>query len=328
MYTRVGVDSELRLRDEDREARRRIGVLLLDCACLQNYLVRILSRLPPALWDRFLSCTRREKHSVLARMYGFERVCPECSWQQDTFMQMLLDNENLRHPRVWLSTWVAMPPPDHLVQIPHVAEWIRDYTELSAAPRLTVVVTRGSLPEVMRYEEWILWEPCLREQRVLAYRSQPCGVCACCGQPSIWKIPRGRRGCAASIMRTVGPMVSGRDWPEMTCLLSRSRRSPLEQLLLDAVVNTQVFETLFLDVHCLSCSCGKCSLKDMRAGIMCPHDQTYVEQERAGPESPRDTCHDFSDNPREMFSLEDFPLNQIDLVRREERGPINEPRVS
>ena len=318
----MGSFREIGTLDQQWIITRRVDALLLvDGVCLQNYLGRILQSVPAPQLFRFFRCSRHVRQSVLARMCGFEQVWPFCPWPRVTFMNMLLDNEALRHPRVWLSTWVAMSPPDHLAQLPHVAEWLRNYTEFSAAPRLTVVIRGTNCPEKMRYEEWILWEPCLREQRVLAYRAQPCGLCACCGQPSFWKMPRGRRGCAASIMRTVGPMVSGHQWPEMTSWLSRTKSSPLEHLLSDAVVNMQVFETLFFDAHCLSCSCGTCSLRDLRAGLMCPHDQSYVELEREGPESPRDTNYDLSNNPREVFPPEDIIPNATRVGRRHERGP-------
>ncbi len=33
------------------------------------------------------------------------------------------------------------------------------------------------------------------------------------------------------------------------------------------------------DPDCLSCSCGDCTLKDLRAGVLCPVDQDYVDFE-------------------------------------------------
>ena len=230
-----------------------------------------------------------------------------CPWtSSDQFMEMLFDNDTRRHPRVWLSTWVAMPLPDHVTQLPNVAEWLRTYTPLSSAPRLSIVIRHGDLPLKMRYEEWVLWEPGLREERVLAYRAHPDGVCACCQQPAFWKLPRGRRGCAASIMTAVGPKVSGREWPEMTCWLSCSKTSRFERMLSHDSFNKGVFETCFVDLDCLSCSCGGCSFEDMRTGVLCPDDQYFVDHELAGPESPRHPLQDFGDDPHEMACPESF----------------------
>ena len=269
---------------------------------LIDYAIQVLSMLDAPLRNRFLECSRQTRQSVLARMYGFEKCWhPLCPWTRDELMHMLVKNENKLHPRFWRVTWVALPPPEHVAQLPLVAEWLRNYTPLSEKTTLFVVVTNDDRLLKMRYEEWTLWEPGLRLEKVLAYRAQPCGVCACCERPAFWKLPHGRLGCAESIMRTVGPLVAGRTWPEMSQWLSRSKSSPLERLLAQDFVSTTVFETLFFDVHCLSCSCGRCSLKDMQAGVLCLHDQNYVVHERAGPESPRSPCGNLCDSDDEAL---------------------------
>ena len=148
----------------------------------------------------------------------------------------------------------------------------------------------------MRYEEWTLSEPCERLERVLAYKGPAYVKCECCKRPAIWKLPRGRHGCGAFIMRTVGRQVSGHEWAPMSSWLSRSQTSPFEHLLAHDFVSTAVFETIFVDVHCLSCSCGSCSLKNVRAGVLCCFDRSWVEHEHDGPDSPRAFFQDLGDS--------------------------------
>ena len=287
-----------------REHRELVYILnlRLEHKWLIDYAMKVLPFLEAPLRKRFHACSRQQRQSVLARMYAFEKFWRQmCPWTRDEFMHMLVNNENKLHPRFWRVTWVALPPPEHVAQLPLVAEWLRNYTQLSEKTTLFVVVTHDDGSLKMRYEEWTLWEPGLRLEKVLAYRAQPCGVCACCERPAFWKLPHGRLGCAESIMRTVGPLVAGRTWPEMSQWLSRSKSSPLERLLAQDFVSTTVFETLFFDVHCLSCSCGRCSLKDMQAGVLCSHDQNYVDHERAGPESPRSVCGNLCDSDDEAL---------------------------
>ena len=221
-------------------------------------------------------------------------------------MEMLLDNTARRYPQVWQSTWVAGRLPEQVTVLPGVPEWLQTCTPHSSPPKVFVVITDENQRLNLRYEEWVLWEPGFREERVLSYRAHPDGVCACCQQPAFWKLPRGRRGCAASIMTAVGPKVSGREWPEMTCWLSCSKTSRFERMLSHDSFNKGVFETCFVDLDCLSCSCGGCSSEDMRTGVLCPDDQYFVDHELAGPESPRHPLQNFGDDPHEMACPESF----------------------
>ena len=220
-------------------------------------------------------------------MSGYELGWKWCPWSSDEFMEMLLDNTARRYPQVWQSTWVAGRLPEQVTVLPGVPEWLQTCTPHSSPPKVFVVITDENQRLNLRYEEWVLWEPGLREERVLAYRAHPDGVCACSQQPAFWKLPHGRRGCAARILRSVGPMVYWREWQQVTRWLSRSKASRFEKMLSYDWFSIDVFEDSFVDLDALSCSCGGCSLKDTRAGVLCPADQDYVDKDLAGPDSPR-----------------------------------------
>ena len=104
----------------------------------------------------------------------------------------------------------------------------------------------------------------------------------------LWKLPRGRRGCAASIVRVVAPVLFRAPWGQMTLALSRPTASRFEEMLSHDWFNVAVFQVCFLAQECLSCSCHACSLKNVRAGTVCPVDQSYTTFEAAGPDSPRE----------------------------------------
>ena len=77
-------------------------------------------------------------------------------------------------------------------------------------------------------------------------------------------------------------------WGQMTLALSRPTASRFEEMLSHDWFNVAVFQVCFLAQECLSCSCHACSLKNVRAGTVCPVDQSYTTFEAAGPDSPRE----------------------------------------
>ena len=155
---------------------------------------------------RFDRCSSRHRSRILGRMRGHElgwQIRPP--WSDDAFMTMLLDSDERRYSQAWINTFVAGVLPLAVYRIPQVAawakEWFRTHTDHNKPMRVNVV--RTDLLLTLRYEEWILHRPGLREECVLANRAHPTGWCPCCQQPAVWKLPRGPRGCAAHVMKLV-----------------------------------------------------------------------------------------------------------------------------
>jgi len=75
--------------------------LRLQHQCLNEYAFDVLPQLEQPLVHQFCNCSRQQQQSILARMRGFEqRWHGFLFWPRGYFMQMLLDNEHRRHPRV------------------------------------------------------------------------------------------------------------------------------------------------------------------------------------------------------------------------------------
>ena len=119
----------------------RFGNRYVDDPRLREYLDRILPSLTESVWRRFYRCDIQQKHSVLARMRGYETGWQMCPWSSDQFMEMLLANDGRRYPHVWISSFVAMHLPQHVRVLPLVAEWLESFTVHSGPMRLTVVIT-------------------------------------------------------------------------------------------------------------------------------------------------------------------------------------------
>jgi hypothetical protein len=247
-------------------------------------------------------------------MRGHDLSWQSCSWTTDEFMEMLLANDGRRYPQVWVSTFVTGFLPVQVRMLRHVTEWLQSYALHGRPMRVTIVRYDQCLS--LRYEEWVLWEPGRREERVLAYRAHPEGVCACCQKPAFWKLPRGRRGCAAHIVRSVAPTLFWAPWGQMTRVLSRSKASRFEEMLSHDWFNVAVFQVCFLDQDCLSCSCGDCTLKDLRAGVLCPVDQDYVDFELAGPDSPREPADPLVPEEGEAAELASFDVRAREAHRQ------------
>ena len=294
----------------------RFGNRHVDDPGLREYLDRVLPSISESVWRKFYRCDIQQRHSVLAVMRGYEKGWQMCPWSSDQFMEMLLANHGRRYPQVWISTFVAMLLPQHVKVLPFVAEWLESFTVHSGPLYLTVVIRGTAQSITMRYEDWVLWAPDLREERVLAYRTHPEGVCACCQQPAFWKVPRGPRGCAARTLRAVAPRLFRKEWAEITLRLSRSRTSRFEEMLSYDWFNVALFEVCFVDLDCLSCSCGGCSMKDLRAGVMCPVDQEYVDFELAGPDSPRGHAQPLVDVHREARRQDPFEVRAREARRQ------------
>jgi hypothetical protein len=210
-------------------------------------------------------------------------------------MHMLLENNARVYPNVWQSTWVAGRLPQHVSVLPDVSKWLQSNTPHSSPPRVVVVIRDEYQRLTLRYELWVLWEPYLREERVLAYRAHPDAVCACCRVPALWKLPRGRRGCAALIMRSVARALYWPRWRQQIRQLSRTPASVFERMLLYEWFSMGVFEMCYVDLDSLSCSCYGCPLAASRAGVLCLRDQVYVDKELDGPGSPRRPCEHLVD---------------------------------
>ena len=283
------------------EVRRRLASRdeydegLLDPTELQEYLERIIPSLSDSVWDRFCNRSLRQQHDLVGMMCGYEVGWKWCPWSSDEFMHMLLDNCDRRYPKVWQNTYVAGRLPRHVSVLPGVSKWLLTFTPNSSPPRVFIVIRDECTHLILRYEMWVLWEPHLREERVLAYRVQPDSVCSCCRQPSLWKLPRGRCGCAALVMRSVGRSLHWAAWQKLRRQLSRTQASTFEALLFYDWFNIGVFEIRFVDLDSLTCSCYACSPRETRAGVLCPHDQIYVDRELAGPSSPRRPSEHFAD---------------------------------
>ena len=254
---------------------------------------------------RFKRCSTRHRERILGRMRGYElgwQIRPP--WNQESFMTMLLDSDERRYSQAWINTFVADVLPLSVYQIPQVAtwvkEWLRTHTDHSKPMRVNVV--RTDLLLTLRYEEWILHRPGLREECVLAYRAQPTGCCPCCQQPATWKLPRGPRGCAAHVMKLVANKQFQPQWMGFLKCLSRSTASRFEEVLKLECVGAAVLEALVCHVHSLSCSCGGC-VRGRTDGNMCPVEIDYIKRERAGPDSPR--------SPFEPLLPEPLPLGGL-----------------
>jgi hypothetical protein len=172
--------------------------------------------------------------------------------------------------------------------LPNVAHWVQTWTAYSRPMRLFVIRSQCNL--LMRYEQWILHSPTRRVERVLAYRTRPEGVRACCRRPAFWKIPKGERGCPSHILRLVAMHTFHVHWRQMTGRLAKSNKSSFAQLLMRDTIMKHIFEWCFCNPDCLSCSCGECTLQQLRAGVMCPKDVSYWYCPLSGPDSPRKHC--------------------------------------
>ena len=270
-----------------RSRFRQLSPTDLDGPALNVFHNDIHKSLSPIVALRLAMSSEWTQRRVLGIVKGYQSTQRSCPWSNDAFVDMLLDNEDNQHPRIWEHTWVGLHLPLHMMQLPLVAEWHENHHLHRRKHRLTVAI-RGFDPGlILRFEEWILWEPGLRLEKVLAHRARPSGLCGCCQRPALWRITHGRYGCGAYIMRTVAREVFRTDWGVMTRCLSHSRTSPLEQLLSQDWFNDGVFEDCFVDLDCLSCSCGACSLRNTRAGVLCPLDQLYAMSTTEWPPSPR-----------------------------------------
>jgi len=170
------------------EAQRRVQTSryehsdgwLLDPPLVQEYLDRIIPDLSDSVWRRFCNRSLRQQLVLVGHMCGYELGWKWCPWSSDEFMHMLLENNARVYPNVWQSTWVAGRLPQHVSVLPDVSKWLQSNTPHSSPPRVVVVIRDEYQRLTLRYELWVLWEPFLREERVLAYRAHPGAVCACC----------------------------------------------------------------------------------------------------------------------------------------------------
>ena len=266
---------------------RQLSPTDLDGPVLNAFLNDLEGSLSASVATRLLMCNEWTQRRLLGIVKGYHSTQRSRRWSNDAFVRMLLDNEDMRHPRVWEYTWVGLHLPAHMLQLPHVAEWHETHYLHRKKHRLTVVIRDVDPGLILRFEEWILWEPGLRVEKVLAHRARPSRLCGCCQRPALWRFTHGRYGCGAYIMRTVAREVFRADWGVMTRCLSNSRTSRLEQMLSQNWFNDGVFEDCFVDLDCLNCSCGACSLRSIRAGVLCPLDQLYAGCPTEWPPSPR-----------------------------------------
>ena len=256
---------------------------------LHQYLERIRPSLSEAVSHTFQRCDLPLQRRVLTVMRGYELGWPSCPWSNDQFMQMLIVNEGRVYPHVWTSTFIAETLSKYHRTLPEVKQWLQGFDLHGKPLKLTAFVRGDPAYTLMRYEQWVFWTPTLRQERVLAYRARPDGVCTCCQQPAFWKTPCGRRGCAVHITRSVAQSQQSGVWNAMAKRLSRSGRSRFERMVVtQRWFSSAVFEALFIDLYCLSCSCRLCSSQDMRAGVLCPADKLYLSRGGPAPGSPRD----------------------------------------
>jgi len=89
------------------------------------------------------------------------------------------------------------------------------------------------------------------------------------------------------ILRVVAQQQFQWHWKSLGNMLSRFQQSPFQHLLMCSDVNSNIFEWYFCDPDCLSCSCDRCTLQQARAGVLCPADKYYMDQQLQGLDSPR-----------------------------------------
>ena len=279
----VVIDKHLWLGRDILDERDRVCE---DPCLLDFYLTCVRCRCEEPTRARLLLCPLRLRERLLGCLAGYVR-CPNIrQWCLEHHLRMLLNNESRRFPQVWKQTEVVGTlDPTVMMDVPRVAEWLRTFTVHSKPMRM--FVTRAQAGLLLRYEQWVLRSPTQRTEHVQAYRTRTAGVCPCCHRPAFWKIPRGEKGCSAHILRLVAERNFQVQWQLLACQLSRSKQSPFEQSLLLGEVNSNVFEWLFCDPDCLSCSCDRCTLQQARAGVICPADLYYVNQQLQGQDSPR-----------------------------------------
>ena len=281
---------------------------------LHQYLERIRPSLSEAVSHTFQRCDLPLQRRVLTVMRGYELGWPSCPWSNDEFMQMLIVNEDRVYPHVWTSTFIAETLSLYHRTLPDVKQWLLGFDLHGKPLKKTAFVSGVPGYTKLRYEQWVFWTPTLRQERVLAYRARPDGVCTCCQQLAFWKTPCGRRGCAVHITRSVAQSQQSDEWHAMAKRLSRSGTSRFERMVVtQRWFSSAVFEALFIDLYCLSCSCGLCSSQDMRAGVLCPADKLYLSRGGPAPGSPRDPTQPLIDGQREAVML--HPL-EMTLRRR------------
>ena len=255
--------------------------------CLFHFFDTVVQRCcEDATLARLLLCPLQLRERLLGCLAGYALRPNSSRWCPEHHLRMLLQNEARRFPQVWIKTEVvATLAPTVLQHMPRVAEWARTFTSYSRPMRMFVGRAQGGL--ILRYEQWILRTLTQRTETVLAYRTCTDGVCTCCHRPAFWKRPGGERGCSSYILRLVAEQKFQEQWRLVTRLLSYSKRSRFEQLLLEGDVDKHLFEWCFCDPDCLSCSCDRCALQRVRAGDMCPADTYYVNSQLRGQDSPR-----------------------------------------
>lgn len=254
---------------------------------LKDYLTDIYPLLHPSTVDRLRKCDGIRFRRILSVMKAYRVSARICPWSHNAFMVMLLDNEEERYPRVWQYTLVAMAVPQRVRDLPDVLHWHQNWTVHGQSCPLHVVIRGGEQKLKLRFESWVLLSPRFRRETVLAWRTQSHLHCPCCGQAALWVHLDGRHGCGAHIMQMVALHSYGNQWRAMKRPLSKSKRSSFEQMLSRPWFSTAVFDTSYTAIDDLSCSCGGCTLTNLRCGVMCPLDASFVESADAGPAAPR-----------------------------------------
>ena len=278
-------DMHLWLRRDNLAIER--GRVCDDPLLTHFYLACVRTRCEERTRARLLVCPLQLRQRLLGCLAGYARCMNISQWCLEHHLRMLLNNESRRFPQVWIRTeMVGNLDPTVMQDVPRVTEWMRTFNAQSKPMHMFITRAQGGL--LLRYERWVLRSPTQRTETVLAYRTHTDGLCSCCNRPAFWKVPRGERGCSVHILRVVAQKESLWHWKCLANMLSRSQRSPFQHLLLLSDVNSNIFEWCFCDPDCLSCSCDRCTLQEARAGVLCPADKYYMDEQLLGPESPRD----------------------------------------
>ena len=264
--------------------------VVCDDPCLLEIAHEMKRRCDPETWKRLLCCPLQLRHRLLGTLAGFAMWPNGDHWCPEHLLRMLLANETRPFPHIWIETnMVGTLAPVVKTHLPKVAKWVETFSANSRPLSLVIVRQQGGL--LMRFERWTLRSPTERVEYVLAYRTQPEGVCTCCRRPAFWKLPRGMRGCSSFVVRLVGDQMAQAYWRAMLSLLaSRKARNPFDIILVVDVIGRRIFEWCFCHPNCLGCSCNKCTEEQVRDGLMCPADAFYLGHERmCGHDSPRHT---------------------------------------
>lgn len=274
--------------------------VVCDDPCLLEIAHEMKRRCDPETWKRLLCCPLQLRHRLLGTLAGFAMWPNGDHWCPEHLLRMLLANETRPFPHIWIETnMVGTLAPVVKTHLPKVAKWVETFSANSRPLSVVIVRQQGGL--LMRFERWTLRSPTERVEYVLAYRTQPEGVCTCCRRPAFWKLPRGMRGCSSFVVRLVGDQMAQAYWRAMLSLLaSRKARNPFDIILVVDGIGRRIFEWCFCHPNCLGCSCNKCTEEQVRDGLMCPADAFYLGHERmCGHDSPRHTSqplHVFDSN--------------------------------